>query len=534
MNKRVLIAGSILTLVCLVAIVTISCVVISRRNNYTSPSNSALTASDKRIDFENPVRSAQEDEIKQLPGLEGSFASFKHYSGYLEADNSSNRFFHYWFTESKSNPANDPLVLWLNGGPGCSSMHGLLTELGPFRLATNGSVVGNDFAWNKRANVLFMESPAGVGYSYAVDGSVTADDDSTAAQNHHALKSFLRKFPQFSNSSLYLTGESYAAVYLSTLAARVDKDSKLNLKGVAIGNGNFDSSKRDEAIIFYSYYHGLIDSGIWDGLSKYCCDGKPPARGQCNFAYLLKSESSASFNCSKYIEQTYVHLNSGLNIYSLYDSCKKVVPKRSYMSLARLKKVLKTLENFQRVNESSARVSRLLPKNNHHYSLKRSSDKKAKARTASCINFTTTESYLNKQEVRRALNIPDTLYSFDICTDLNYKSIYPEKPGGVTPQIRQLIESSRKPTLLIYSGDTDIKCNFLGNEWFVDDLKQEVLHDYQPWFTDGQVSGFVKRFERLTFLTVKGAGHMVPTDKPAEALQMFEMFLDGMREIDDG
>lgn len=178
-----------------------------------------------KIDYKNPVRSAVEDEIKQLPGL-GDKIGFKHYSGYLEADTNkpTNRFWHYWFVESESDPAKDPLVLWLNGGPGCSSLLGLLTELGPFRIGEGNSVKLNPFAWNRRANVIFMESPAGVGFSYAVDGDVRADDDTTAVQNHLALKSFFRKFPQYKNNALYLSGESYAGVYLPTLAVLVDKE----------------------------------------------------------------------------------------------------------------------------------------------------------------------------------------------------------------------------------------------------------------------------------------------------------------------
>ena len=132
------------------------------------------------------------DEVKSLPGVNFSLP-FKHYSGYLEALD-GNQFF-YWFFESQQDPSKDPVMLWLNGGPGCSSMGGALTENGPLRLVSNQTVEFNPFAWNIRASVLYLESPAGVGFSYSSKGNYTTNDDWTAENNLAALKSFYEKFP---------------------------------------------------------------------------------------------------------------------------------------------------------------------------------------------------------------------------------------------------------------------------------------------------------------------------------------------------
>ena len=109
----------------------------------------------------------------------------------------STKALHYWFVESESNPDSDPVVLWLNGGPGCSSMEGFMAEHGPFHLNDNLTLSMNPHAWNKKANMIYLEAPVGVGFSVgsAADKAVITDD-STATDNRDALvKFFTDKFP---------------------------------------------------------------------------------------------------------------------------------------------------------------------------------------------------------------------------------------------------------------------------------------------------------------------------------------------------
>ncbi|CAK5048061.1 unnamed protein product [Meloidogyne enterolobii] len=115
-------------------------------------------------------------EIKSLPGLNATL-NFKHYSGYLDAGNDN--LFHYMFVESQGNPKIDPLVLWLNGGPGCSSLGGLFEELGPYLINKDGKTLRlNPYSWNNYASILFLESPAWVGFSYNTrNKNVLTNDD---------------------------------------------------------------------------------------------------------------------------------------------------------------------------------------------------------------------------------------------------------------------------------------------------------------------------------------------------------------------
>uniref|UniRef100_A0A914DIQ3 Carboxypeptidase n=1 Tax=Acrobeloides nanus TaxID=290746 RepID=A0A914DIQ3_9BILA len=163
------------------------------------------------------------DLVAKLPGLNFQ-PNFVHYSGYLNA--APTRKIHYWFVRHQFASSTSPVLLWLNGGPGCSSLGGLIEELGPFHVSDNGNTVyENPWAWNKVGHVIFLESPAGVGFSYATDNNTDTDDDQTAKDNYNSLVDFFtNKFPELKNQNFYITGESYAGVYVPTLAVLIAND----------------------------------------------------------------------------------------------------------------------------------------------------------------------------------------------------------------------------------------------------------------------------------------------------------------------
>ncbi|VDM99146.1 unnamed protein product [Thelazia callipaeda] len=189
------------------------------------------------------VTRKEADKVYDLPGLTYDI-NFDHYAGYLYA--SDGNYIHYWFVESQSNPATDPLIIWFTGGPGCSSIGALLIENGPFRPNPDGTTLfENVFSWNKFSNVLFLESPRSVGFSYQdkeVNPSEEWNDDMTKYDAYLAIKDFYTVFPEHKNNDLYITGESYGGIYVPTLASLLvdlikNKTIDWNLKGIAIGNG---------------------------------------------------------------------------------------------------------------------------------------------------------------------------------------------------------------------------------------------------------------------------------------------------------
>lgn len=150
------------------------------------------------------------DEVTSLPEVKFRL-HFRHYSGYLASTNQSQ--VHYWFFESQGNPSKDPVVLWLTGGPGCSSLLATMTEQGPIQMQANGSLTPNPSAWNLKTNFLYLESPAGVGFSYNADKSYKTDDRQTAELNFEALKSFYQKFPHLKQNDFYITGRFLSNYY---------------------------------------------------------------------------------------------------------------------------------------------------------------------------------------------------------------------------------------------------------------------------------------------------------------------------------
>ncbi len=270
---------------------------------------------------------SKSDLIKHLPGLH-SRPEFRQYSGYLNATEGRHLF--YWFTESQNNPYNDPVVLWLNGDPGTSSLLGFFEENGPFRVIPNGrTVICDEYSLNSFANVLYNESPPGVGFSYCENNDYRTSDDETLKYNYKGLNDFFKKYPQFVKNKFYLTGESYAAVYLSLPALKIlnDQSSKINLKGLVIGNGVFDQLILSQSRPFYAHYHGLIDTQTFNELKSQCCSYQGNDL-KCAFPIVTSNYSliPVSPNClcnlqfGKILQSL---LATGIEFYNIYDFCPK-------------------------------------------------------------------------------------------------------------------------------------------------------------------------------------------------------------------
>ncbi|KAL0487460.1 cathepsin A [Acrasis kona] len=434
---------------------------------------------------------AQNDHfITNLPGLSGK-TNFNQYAGYIQSNSTHGRNLFYWFVESQSNPKNDPVVLWMNGGPGCSSLDGLLTEHGPFDVNPDGSTLKiNQYSWNKVANVIYLESPASVGFSYSTETDQTFNDDKTADDVYHFLISFFKKYPQFAKNPFYVSGESYAGHYVPVSTNAIFEGNKrgdnppINLKGFLVGNGVTDQESDQNSVPTFIYQHALASQQSYEQALKAC-------KGDF---YNNKRDMACGAAISR--------LRGGVgpvNIYGIYSPC------------------INSFNNKknQMCNGASDPLTPWYIPAGCNLS-------------PPCINSTALITYLNRQDVKSAIHVRKDI-SWDICSGY-VNSRYNWTYESMLPFYSKLLSAGIRA--IVYSGDTDLAVNMLGSEYsvtkLVNQMSAKIKREWGYWSVSGsnQVAGYVKQWDNgLSFLTVKGAGHMVPTDKPEESLYFFTKFL---------
>ncbi|XP_047331911.1 serine carboxypeptidase 1-like [Impatiens glandulifera] len=449
----------------------------ARRQSKNINSNEIHTTFTSDIDTYSPVYvSAQNglkeaDKIVALPGQPYG-VTLDQYSGYVTVDPQAGRALFYYFVESK-NSSLKPLVLWLNGGPGCSSLGaGAFMELGPFRPNRDGKTLWeNKYAWNNVANILFLESPAGVGFSYS---NTTSDydksgDTRTAKDAYAFLVNWLERFPEYKDRDFFLTGESYAGHYVPQLAQLIQHNNKItnqtiiNLKGIAIGNALLD----DEAAARGSYEslwrHNLISDEIHYNIMA-----------SCNFF-----DVNSTQKCKDYLHQADKAFGN-IYIYDIYAPLCSSPP------------------------SSSLGVAYFDPCTGNYVS-----------------------EYLNLPEVQQSLhaNVSGNLSGkWESCNDY-IADIWNDMPSTVLPIVQELMDSGI--SVWIYSGDTDYIISTTTTDFSIDKLNATVKTPWYPWKYQGEVGGYVVEYEKMTFVTIRGAGHLVPSYQPSRALAIFSSFIEG-------
>ncbi|KAJ0935738.1 putative carboxypeptidase D [Helianthus annuus] len=418
-------------------------------------------ASKEEVTVENsytPVYVGQQDGLKEadkiseLPGQPAG-TNFDQYSGYVTVDANHGRALFYYFAESPVNSSTNPLVLWLNGGPGCSSFgSGAMMELGPFRVnADNTTLSWNKYAWNNVANVLFLESPAGVGYSYSNTSSDYITDDVQTAKDSY--------------TDFYITGESYAGHYIPQLAQLILQNNKItnqtviNLKGIALGNAYVDDETENAGMYDYFWTHAIISDEIHEGIIS-----------NCNFS----EGATITDACNDYENQAFA-AKSNVYFYDIYAPL--------------------------------------------------------------CSPFS---------------NSTPSISGFDPCTE-NYIYEYLN-----TPVVQQSLHA--KPVQWeSCNGDTDGRVPVTTTRYDINKLQTPVKTPWYPWTYQGEVetllffvpnvkyyltTQYTKTYlcclgwwiccgtRKLTFVTIRGAGHFVPSYQPGRALAFFTSFLEGKLPTD--
>ncbi|KAK2995910.1 hypothetical protein RJ640_000603 [Escallonia rubra] len=217
------------------------------------------------------------DKIIKLPGQPAN-VTFSQYSGYITVDEQAGRALFYWLIESPK-PTSKPLLLWLNGGPGCSSVaYGASEEVGPFRVRPDGETLTlSPYSWNKEANLLFLDSPAGVGFSYSNTSADQITGDKRTAQDAYTfLTNWFKRFPQYKQRPFYIAGESYAGHYIPELSQIIVRQNKgvknpiIDFRGFLLGNPLLDDFHDNVGTFEFWWNHGLISGSTYQALNRSC------------------------------------------------------------------------------------------------------------------------------------------------------------------------------------------------------------------------------------------------------------------------
>jgi len=440
--------------------------------------------------------SPDEHLVKQLPGLADDAFPTRQWAGLLTVDEAIEGKYFYWFVEAASDAANKPLLIWLNGGPGCSSMDGFFLEHGPFKVLDDMSLSVHPYSWHHVANVVYVDQPVGTGFSFTGRRQYCDDDDCINKHMYSFLQAFAKLHKdlvlptgtEIKTKPIFFSGESQAGHYIPSMVDYIMQQNPkaaspevvLDVQGMAIGNGWFDPLNQYD-VSDYAHGAGLISEGQYHTLQK--------KRQECNS--LLAQGKYYTPICFALLDLVVGSTGTDqTGFVSFYD--------------------------YRKYDHPGDRV---FPPGHR-----------------------TAEQYMNLPQVKEALHAGESPLRFQECTDPPYDALKHQDGLGVTEQVGRILEGGVRA--LFFNGAFDVICNHMGNEAALQALKwsgQDAFHEARRavWIPEGggaagegKPGGFAKSSGALTYLVVAGAGHMVPLDVPAAALDMMTRFVN-LKSFDD-
>ncbi|XP_061919041.1 probable serine carboxypeptidase CPVL [Entelurus aequoreus] len=406
-------------------------------------------------------------QVRELPG-----DNVKSHAGYFTVNKKYNSNLFFWFfpalmpTQKKS-----PVLLWLQGGPGGTSLFGLFVEHGPYVVYKNMTVGLRDYAWTKRYSVLYIDNPVGTGYSFT-------DDDRGFAQNqddvgrdlYSALTQFFQLFPEYQSNDFYATGESYAGKYVPAVSYYIHKNNptakvKINFKGMAIGDGLCDPE-----MMLGGYGEFLYQTGMIDEIQKQ---------------YVIKQTD---------LGVQLIQQQQWLEAFKVFDSL--------------LNGDMSTYPSFfQNATGCTNYFNYLLcqePEDQEYFSR-----------------------FVTLPEVRRAIHVGNLEFHDGSQVE---KHLLQDVMKSIKPWLAVLMDNYK---VLIYSGQLDVIVAAPLTERFLPTVNWTGADDYRsaPRFhwkvqpTDTEVAGYVRQVGEFYQVVIRGGGHILPYDQPARSFDMIDRFL---------
>nr|GMC78478.1 serine carboxypeptidase-like 18 [Ipomoea batatas] len=439
------------------------------------------------------------EEIETLPGFPGKLP-FKLQTGYIGVGEFEQVQLFYYFIESERSPENDPLFLWLTGGPGCSALSGLLYEIGPFTINyanSTGEIPAlelNPYAWTKVANIIFLDQPVGTGFSYSKTWEAYRCSDTLSAQYAYSfLIKWLLDHPKFLSNPLYITGDSYTGIIVPQIVQRIYDglksgiEPRLNIKGYVEGNPLTDKYADINSRVVYAHRMGLLSDNLYKS-TKVNCNGHYVAEYRQNAACQYDLERVSK--CTEKIYKAQI----------LEPSCSD--------------------ENLLSLNVGENFTSLLLLQ---QYGCRDD-------------NYLYSSIWANNKIVQKALHVrEETITEWVRCNESLTYYTGTERNEAYVYNVQGTLDYHRSFTnkscrVLIYSGDHDMGVPHVSTEEWIESLKVRVEDEWRPWFVEDQIAGYTMKYSQeeyeLTYATVKGAGHTAPEYKPQQCLAMLQRWID--------
>lgn len=473
------------------------------------------------------------NEITSMPGWTGDLP-FKMHSGYLKGGETE-RLFYIYVEAEDVDPSEAPVTAWFNGGPGCSSFDGFWTENGPFEIQDDLSLELRPYRWNRLSNMLWMEAPVGVGLSYDTSGNYNNSDDRTANMNQNALNHFFEVHPSLKSHDFYLTGESYAGIYIPTMSeAILDAQAAGTwvgppLKGIAVGNGCTGTE-----IGICGFYEGNACDGLYfeykflAGFGFFDDHLKEEINRECNFTQCITNVTAISSDgqaagrnfslpntCVDLLEEAF-KLSGHLNVYNVMGVCDTndycqtdykpleaasatqaqahatmrgsqsalAASSSSYAAKSQHSTGSRVSGRASGTGSSSDRFKRILRTARGLSETEEASDDAyfnttADSGPAECLGSREPSAYMNRREV-----IIDTFkarnngFCWGVCNRTpkwHYNATRPNLPRDLYPR---LIGNMR---VLIYNGDVDACVPYTDNEHWTENMGYTATQKWHPW-----------------------------------------------------
>ncbi|XP_027769153.1 serine carboxypeptidase-like 11 [Solanum pennellii] len=427
--------------------------------------------------------------VEFLPGFDGPLPFYLQ-TGYIGVGKSEEVQLFYYFVKSESDPSQDPLLLWLTGGPGCSSFSGLVYEVGPLEFAQkayNGSLpilVSSPHSWTKFASILFLEQPVNTGFSYATTSAYKCTDLQACDHVYEFLRKWFVNHPEFISNPFYVSGDSYSGITIPVIVQLISngieagKEPLINLKGYSLGNPItfFEESNYQ---VPYSHGMGLISDELYESLNEFCKGDYiniDPTNKQCveNF-------------------KMYKNLVSGINSAQILDpECGTDTDFHPTQSSNR-----RSLEEDFICQESPIAKNKLA------------------TYWANDLRVQEALHVIRKGTIRR----PWTRCNQTIA----YTSYEITLKNSIPYHVNLSLKGYRS---LIYSGDHDMSVPFQSTQAWIKYLNYSIIDDWRPWMVNGQVGGYTKSYSNhMTYATIKGGGHIASENKREESFYMFKRWI---------